>query len=77
MKPKPIRKPLPESVGASEFAAALDCPITTLRARIKAKTVPAPIRYGKILRWTREVVEEYLATGTVVNDVPRETTGGL
>ena len=56
---------LPESVTPPEFAHALNCPLSTLRYRIKAGTIPAPVRYGKHIRWPRAVVEAYLATGTV------------
>jgi hypothetical protein len=59
------KAPLPESVNPKEFAQALDCPMATLRYRIKAGIVPAPVRYGRMLRWPRAVVEAYLATGTV------------
>ena len=59
------KRPLPESVAPKEFAEALGCPMATLRYRIKAGIVPSPVRYGRMLRWPRDVVEAYLATGIV------------
>lgn len=57
--------PLPDTIAVPEFAHALGCAVSTLRYRITAGTVPAPVRYGKHIRWPRAVVEAYLATGTV------------
>ena len=61
----PITPPeaAPQLMGIEEFAAMIACSTKHVRRLADAGKCPAPIRLGRSLRWSRAVVDDWIASG--------------
>lgn len=55
--------PVPQMIDVSEFATILACSVKHVRRMADAGKCPAPIRLGTLQRWSRKVVDDWIAAG--------------
>jgi excisionase family DNA binding protein len=58
----PARRPA-ATYTAAEVAALLRCSVKHVRRRTAAGTVPGAVRFGRLVRYSREAVDRWLAGG--------------
>lgn len=56
----------PPLIDVNEFAARLACSAKHVRRMADAGRCPPPIRLGRLLRWDRHVVDDWVAAGCPV-----------
>ena len=55
--------PLPQMIDVNEFATMLVCSVKHVRRMADSGKCPAPIRLGALQRWSRKVVDDWIAAG--------------
>lgn len=51
----------PSLIGVESFAQLMDVSPRTIRRRLTENKVPKPIRLGRLVKWLRKEVEEWIA----------------
>src|SRR5207248_1850922 len=62
-RPAPAARPPAATYTAAELAALLKCSLKHVQRLTTAGTVPGVIRFGRLVRYSREAVDRWLAAG--------------
>lgn len=65
--PAPDSPPSPALLNASDLATLLNCSPKTIYRLNDRGALPRPIRLGAMLRWSRPVIERWIAEGCPVS----------
>jgi predicted DNA-binding transcriptional regulator AlpA len=59
-RPRPDDRGLGEWLDKTEIAEALNISIRSLERRVAVMQFPAPVRFGRLLRWRRSTLDAHL-----------------
>lgn len=69
-----ISTPAPTLLSADDLATQLSCSPRHVRRMSSLGVMPAPVKVGRLVRWPRESIADWIASGCPAQRPPRSGT---